>query len=105
MFEAGRIADASAELDAALRLWQGPVLADLADYEFANSSARLDEVRLAALDTRSRPTSFSAARRPGRGAGRAHAAHPVRERCTRSACWRSTGADAKPTRWPDTTVA
>ena len=82
MFEAGRIADASAELDAALRLWQGPVLADLADYEFAQlEAARLDEVRLAALDTRVEADLIL-----GRHADlvaeldELTAAHPVRER-------------------------
>jgi predicted ATPase/DNA-binding SARP family transcriptional activator len=52
-FEAGRLADASAELSAALALWRGPVLEDLRDYEFAQVEAtRLEELRLAALDTR-----------------------------------------------------
>jgi predicted ATPase/DNA-binding SARP family transcriptional activator len=53
MFESGRLAHASAELAEALDLWRGPVLADLADYEFARlEAARLDELRLGAIDAR-----------------------------------------------------
>jgi predicted ATPase/DNA-binding SARP family transcriptional activator len=53
LFEAGRLGDASAELAEALDLWRGPVLADLADYEFVQlEAARLDELRLGAIDAR-----------------------------------------------------
>jgi len=81
-FEAGRLADASAELTAALELWRGPVLEDLGDYEFARVEAtRLEELRLAALDTRVEADLLL-----GRHAGlvaeldELTAAHPTRER-------------------------
>jgi len=51
--EERRYAEASTELSAALAMWRGPVLADLADYEFAKLAAvRLDELRLLALEDR-----------------------------------------------------
>jgi YVTN family beta-propeller protein len=51
--EAGRYAEAAQALRAALGLWRGPVLADLADYAFTRpEAARLEELRLAALEAR-----------------------------------------------------
>jgi YVTN family beta-propeller protein len=49
----GHFAQASAELSEALGMWRGPVLADLADYDFAQAAAvRLDELRLVATEDR-----------------------------------------------------
>jgi YVTN family beta-propeller protein len=51
--EAGRYAEAAETLRKALGLWRSPVLADLADYEFTRpEAARLEELRLAALESR-----------------------------------------------------
>ena len=51
--DAGRHAEAAGVLRAALGLWRGPVLADLADYAFTRpEAARLEELRLAALEAR-----------------------------------------------------
>jgi DNA-binding SARP family transcriptional activator len=51
--EAGRYAEAAGTLRQALGLWRGPVLADLADYAFTRpEAARLEELRLAALEAR-----------------------------------------------------
>jgi YVTN family beta-propeller protein len=51
--EAGRYAEAAQTLRAALELWRGTVLADLADYAFARpEAARLEELRLAAVEDR-----------------------------------------------------
>jgi YVTN family beta-propeller protein len=51
--EAGRHAEAAQALRAALGLWRGPVLADLAEYAFTRpEAARLEELRLAALEAR-----------------------------------------------------
>ena len=51
--EAGQHAEAAETLRQALRLWRGPVLADLADYAFTRPEvARLEELRLAALEAR-----------------------------------------------------
>jgi DNA-binding SARP family transcriptional activator len=51
--EAGRYAEAAQALRQALGMWRGPVLADLADYAFARpEAARLEELRLAALEAR-----------------------------------------------------
>src|SRR6478672_10219912 len=48
---AGSPADAVTELDHALALWRGEVLADLADYEFVQPvAARLSDKRMAALE-------------------------------------------------------
>jgi hypothetical protein len=50
---AGEHARAAAVLRAALGLWRGPVLADLADYPFVGAeAARLEDLRLAALEAR-----------------------------------------------------
>ena len=50
---AGRCDEAAETLRQALGLWRGPVLADLADYAFTRpEAARLEEVRLAALEAR-----------------------------------------------------
>jgi DNA-binding SARP family transcriptional activator len=49
----GLAADASARLGEALSLWRGPVLADFAYESFAQAAiARLEEIRLAALELR-----------------------------------------------------
>lgn len=49
----GRFAAASATLAEALALWRGPVLADLVEYDFAQTAAaRLDELRLVAIEAR-----------------------------------------------------
>ena len=49
----GDAADAAAALHGALDLWRGPALADLADEPFAQPAiARLEELRLAALEQR-----------------------------------------------------
>jgi YVTN family beta-propeller protein len=51
--EAGRYAEAAGTLRQALGLWRGPVLADLDGYAFTRpEAARLDELRLAALEAR-----------------------------------------------------
>jgi DNA-binding SARP family transcriptional activator len=51
--EAGRYAEAAQTLRQALGLWRSPVLADLADYAFTRpEAARLEELRLAALEAR-----------------------------------------------------
>jgi YVTN family beta-propeller protein len=51
--EAARYAEAAQTLRAALGLWRGPVLADLAGYAFTRpEAARLEELRLAALEAR-----------------------------------------------------
>src|SRR6266481_3229219 len=51
--EAGRYAEAAETLRKALDLWRSPVLADLADYAFTRpEAARLEELRLAALEAR-----------------------------------------------------
>ena len=51
--EAGRYAEAAQTLRAALDLWRGQVLADLADYAFTRpEAARLEELRLAAVEAR-----------------------------------------------------
>ena len=51
--EAGRNAEAATELDEAVGLWRGPVLADLTDFGFVRTAAdRLDELRLDALEAR-----------------------------------------------------
>jgi DNA-binding SARP family transcriptional activator len=49
--DAGRYAEAAGTLRQALGRWRGPVLADLAGYAFTRpEAARLEELRLAALD-------------------------------------------------------
>ncbi len=80
--EAGRAANASAELAAALALWRGPALSDVADLPAVRPvAARLDELRLAALERR-----LSADIDCGRAAEAAAeldpliAEHPLRER-------------------------
>jgi YVTN family beta-propeller protein len=51
--EAGRHAEAAGTLRTALDRWRSPVLADLADYAFTRpEAARLEELRLAALEAR-----------------------------------------------------
>ncbi len=51
--EAGRYAEAAEALRKALDRWRSPVLADLADYAFTRpEAARLEELRLAALEAR-----------------------------------------------------
>ena len=51
--EAGRYTQAAGTLRAALGLWRSGVLADLADYAFTRpEAARLEELRLAALEAR-----------------------------------------------------
>src|SRR4051812_48879097 len=51
--EAGRYEQAAGTLRAALGLWRGQVLADLADYAFTRpEAARLEELRLAAAEAR-----------------------------------------------------
>jgi YVTN family beta-propeller protein len=51
--EAGRFAEAAETLRRSLGLWRSPVLADLADYAFTRpEAARLEELRLAALEAR-----------------------------------------------------
>ncbi|HZY00600.1 MAG TPA: BTAD domain-containing putative transcriptional regulator [Dermatophilaceae bacterium] len=48
----GRYEEAAVQLKLALALWRGPVLADLADYDFARTeAARLDELHLMAIET------------------------------------------------------
>ncbi|ADD40181.1 transcriptional regulator, winged helix family [Stackebrandtia nassauensis DSM 44728] len=79
---AGEVAAALVSVDAALGLWRGPALGDLADVGFVRAAAgRLAEARLRAVEDR-----FEAALRLGRHgdvlgelAG-AVAEHPVRER-------------------------
>ena len=51
--DAGRYAEAAGTLREALAVWRGQVLADLADYAFTRpEAARLEELRLAALEAR-----------------------------------------------------
>ena len=78
----GRAAAAAVELDAALALWRGPALSDVADVPAVRPiAARLDELRLAALERR-----IGADIDRGRAAEAAAeleplvAAHPLRER-------------------------
>jgi DNA-binding SARP family transcriptional activator len=78
----GRAADATADLQAALGLWRGPALSDLADMRsIARIAARLDELRQAALERR-----IEADLACGREAdaavelARLVAEHPLRER-------------------------
>ncbi len=53
LLEDERFAEASVCLSEALAQWRGPVLADLADYEFVQVAAsRLDELRLVATEAR-----------------------------------------------------
>jgi DNA-binding SARP family transcriptional activator len=80
--EAGRAAEASAQLASALALWRGPGLSDLADLPAVRPvAARLDELRLAALERR-----LAAEIDCGRAAEAAAeldlqiAEHPLRER-------------------------
>jgi DNA-binding SARP family transcriptional activator len=62
---AGTPADAVTELDQALALWDGDVLADLADYDFvAPVATRLSDKRMAALEAK-----FDAELTLGRHAG------------------------------------
>src|SRR5204863_4850104 len=52
-FAAGDALGAAKRLREALALWRGPALADVADAEFARAdAARLEELRLAALEDR-----------------------------------------------------
>ena len=81
-FDAGQPERASALLQAALELWRGPPLGDLAFEPFAQTEiARLEEQRLAALETR-----IDADLAAGRHAGlvselrQLTAEHPTRER-------------------------
>ena len=78
----GRPQDAAAALADALALWRGPPLADLAYEAFAQAElARLEELRLAALEDRI--DADLALGRHARGGRRARAAarrHPFRER-------------------------
>ena len=61
--KAGDAEQAADVLRTALELWRGPALADLRDEPFLQTEvARLDQQRLSALETRSRPTSPAAAR-------------------------------------------
>ncbi|GFJ84020.1 AfsR/SARP family transcriptional regulator [Phytohabitans houttuyneae] len=77
----GRLADAVAELRAALALWRGPALLGLVGQSVQASAARLDEQRLAALEHR-----FELELRLGRhddlvgDLAELVAAHPLRER-------------------------
>jgi hypothetical protein len=58
--EAGRYAEAAQTLRQALALWRGPLLADLADYAFTRpEAARLEELRLAALEARIDPATHA----------------------------------------------
>ena len=51
--EAGRFAEARARLEAALALWRGPALADVADLDFASGFAsRMEQRRLSAIEHR-----------------------------------------------------
>jgi Bacterial transcriptional activator domain len=60
--EAGRCAVAAETLRQALELWRGPALADLADYAFTRpEAARLEELRLAAMEARTGEPGWSAA--------------------------------------------
>ncbi|MDX6244972.1 MAG: hypothetical protein QOE76_2695 [Frankiales bacterium] len=53
LLASGRPAEAAADLRRALSLWRGPVLADLAGYDFvARLGSRLDELRLRAIELR-----------------------------------------------------
>lgn len=53
--EAGRAAEAVAELDAALALWHGPAYAEFAEFAWVRAEiARLDEQRLVAVEQRAR---------------------------------------------------
>lgn len=75
-------ADAVRRLDAALALWRGPALDDVADLAFARApAARLEELRLAAVEVRL--DALLAAGRASEVVAEAEshaAAHPLRER-------------------------
>jgi DNA-binding SARP family transcriptional activator len=63
---AGRSERAAATLEGALSLWRGPPLADLAYERFAQrEAARLEELRLDALELQTDPTRRSADLGPG----------------------------------------
>ena len=80
--DAGQFADASTELSAALAMWRGPVLADLADYDFVRPAAtRLDELRLAATEARiDADLALGRHRELAGELDRLVTAHPLRER-------------------------
>ena len=89
------------EFRAALALWRGPALSDLADEPCARTvAARLDELRVVALGACDRRGSRVWARR--RAGGRARCAGRRGIRCTsafgRSRWWRCIAVDARPTR-------
>jgi YVTN family beta-propeller protein len=80
--DAGRYAEAAETLRQALALWRSPVLADLADYTFIlPEAARLDELRLAALEARI-DADLALGRHDALTAELEHlvAEHPLRER-------------------------
>jgi DNA-binding SARP family transcriptional activator len=84
LLEAGRPADAARELGAALGLWRGPALAEVADQPFAQGEChRLEQLRLVALEDR-----LTADLAVGRHAAATAElqelvrAHPFRERLT-----------------------
>jgi predicted ATPase/DNA-binding SARP family transcriptional activator len=80
---AGDPAGAAATLRAALALWRGPALADVADAAFAQAPvARLTERRLAAIEDRIEADLRAGARPPAEELEELVTRHPVRERLT-----------------------
>jgi len=82
LLEQNQFAEASEELVAALGIWRGPVLADLADYEFVRLAAvRLEESRLVAIEDRIEADLALGRQKEILGElDDLIAAHPVRER-------------------------
>ena len=82
MLASGERADASARLHDALALWRGPALADLTYADFAQGAiARLEEIRLAALELRIETDLSLGRHRELVAELQGHVAeHPLRER-------------------------
>ena len=80
--DAGDHADAVEQLGAALALWRGPALADVADAPFAAAQrSRLEELRLAATEDRAEArTALGEPREAAADLRELVAAHPLRER-------------------------
>ena len=102
--EAGRYDEAAQRLRTALDLWRGPVLADVADYAFTGpEAARLEELRLAALETRIH-ADLALGRHDALTAEleQLAAEHPLRERLHGQLMLALHRCGRRPTRWPPT---
>ena len=104
---AGEPDRAAQRLRQGLALWRGPPLADFTYEPFAQQEiARLDELRLVAIEQRSTQTWRSAATRRWSASSRRSCATT---RCASgyaaSSCSRSTAAGGRPRRWRPTATA